>query len=114
MALTIGIVDSQELSTVLSVPDSNIVLRAGSEDVRVIPKKMSKLDINMKVLWETDIVDSVWMGSVPDLSVEAIGTDPVDIGLISSSEEVSEVLCESQGGDSSPDFGPILDLHGLD
>ena len=37
-ALTVGVVDSQQLGTILSIPDPNIVLRGGGEHIRVAPR----------------------------------------------------------------------------
>jgi len=64
-------VDSEEFGPVFSVPDTDIVHGGSGKDIRV-------------VVGEGNIVDSVGMGSVSDLSKECIRGDPVDIGLLKS------------------------------
>lgn len=56
----------------------------------------------------------MWVSRVSDLSLEAIGVDPIDVGLIGTSEKVGKVLSESERGDAAPDFGAFLNSHGLD
>lgn len=101
VALAVGVVDTEEFSSVLGIPDTDVIHRAGGENIGV-------------VVWESYVIYSIRMSSVSHLSLELIGVDPVDVGLIGTSEEVGEVLGECQGADASPNLGPLLDLHGLD
>ena len=56
----------------------------------------------------------MWVSRVSDLSLEAIGVDPIDVGLIGTSKEVGKVLSESERTDTSPHFGSFFHFHGLD
>jgi len=76
-------VDTKKFGTILGIPDTDVVQGTSSKDIRV-------------TIWEANIIDSIWMSSVPDFGLELIGIDPVNVGLVCTSEEMSKVLSESK------------------
>lgn len=53
------------------------------------------------------------MAGVPQLRVEVGGVDPVDIGLRSTTKEVSVVSSKGDGGDIAHDLALVEQLHVL-
>ena len=82
MALKSWDFDSKKFLSGLGVPDSDIVQRAGGEELRVTE-------------WEGDVVDSLAVAGVSQLWADVVGVAPVDGGLVGSAEEVGGV--SSQG-----------------
>ena len=113
VALAVGVVDPEQLGSILGVPDSDVVARAGREDIGVHTGNIRFVH-PCNLLWEGDVVDLVGMAGVPDLSIQLVAVHPVDVALGRSAEEVREVPREGEGGDRPPDLGSLLDLHGLD
>ena len=68
--------DSQEFLSSFGVPNSNVIQRAGSEELRV-------------TTWEANIINSFVMASVSQFWSDIIGVTPVDSSFGCSAEEVS-------------------------
>ena len=87
--------------SVFSVPDSNLVRGGSSENFTVIMR-------------ESDIVDSLVMASISQLRSEGGRVHPIDIGLRSSTEEVSIISSKRKRCDRSHDLSFLDQLHILD
>lgn len=68
--------NSEELLSSLGVPHSDVVKRAGGEELRVAG-------------WEGDVIDSLVVASVSELWGDGISVAPVDGSLVGTTEEVS-------------------------
>ena len=90
--------DTEELLAGGHVPDTDVVDRAGREQVGVAGR-------------ERDIVDALVMASVPELGRERVRVSPVDGGLGAAGEEVSGVGSQGDGRAGAGDFLLALDLH---
>ena len=66
--------DSEKLLSGLGVPDSDVVQRAGGEELRV-------------AAWEDDVVDALVVASVAELGRDVVRVAPVDGGLGGTAEE---------------------------
>jgi hypothetical protein len=88
--------DSEKLLSGLGVPDSDVVQRAGGEELRV-------------TAWEADVINSFIMASVSQFWADIIGVAPVNSGLGSSAEEVSGIGGQRDGGNSSHNFSFLSD-----
>lgn len=100
-ALQSGDLDAQKLLPVVGIPNSDFVDGGSGKDLR-IPEG------------ERDVVDTVIMAGVPELGHEGIGVDPVNVGLRSPAEEMSEICSEGQGCDTAHHFVLFQQLHVLD
>ena len=92
--------NSQELLAGLGVPDSDVVEGAGGEELGVAS-------------WESNIVDSLVVASVPQLWVDGVGVAPVDGSLGGSTEEVSGVGGERDRCNGSHNLCLLLHKHVL-
>ena len=77
--------NSEQLLSGLHVPHSDIIERAGCEQVRVL-------------VWETDRVDSLVVTGVTQLWVDLVSVAPVDGCLRRACEEMSAVSSERDRG----------------
>jgi hypothetical protein len=90
--------NSEKLLTCLHVPDTNVVKRAGSEELRVLN-------------WECNSINALVVASVTELRVDLIAIAPVDSGLGSAAEEVGGISSHCDGSNSSHDLGLRFDKH---
>lgn len=100
VALKSGDLNTEELLAGSGVPDTDVVDRAGREELRV-PSG------------ERDVINAFVMASVSELGCNIVGVAPVDGGLVGSGEAVSGVGGKGDGGDSAHDLGLTLDEHVL-
>jgi len=99
-ALEAGNLNSQKLLSGLGIPDTDVVQRAGGEQLRVAVR-------------ESDIIDLLVVASVSEFGVNAISVTPVDSGLIGTAEEMGSISGEAQRGNSTHDVGSLGQFHGL-
>lgn len=99
IAFKVGDLNSQELLAILSIPDSNVIDRAGRKDIWVVTigeKVIIMINSKFKILlWEGNIVNFLMMAGVSQLSNEFISINPVNVRLISSTEEMCVISSES-------------------
>ena len=99
-ALEAGNLNTEKLLARGGVPHTDIIERAGGEQLRV-PSG------------ERDVVNALIMASVSKFGSNIVSVAPVDSCLVSSGEAVSRVGGKGDGGNSAHNLGLTLDKHVL-